>query len=92
MNKNTTADGSEEEAWQDSDGGNEVEPTSTARTPLFVAYNSARYHRQDLIRNIQNQSQSHLICYVSGAQCMIAQDDVIQFGDLLHNIPDGENH
>lgn len=78
----------------------EGEPTDQAgttsqsrpsRTPLFVAQNSPRYHRQQLIASIQRQTQSRLICYVAGPQARITHDDAMQFRDFFHNIEDGES-
>ena len=65
-----------------SDGG-----PSYSRTPLFEASNAARYQRQAIIRQIQEQTSYRLICYVSGGQANIARDDVMPFMDLLHNVP-----
>ena len=58
-----------------------------SRTPLFKASNAARYQRQAIIRQIQEQTSYRLICYVSGGQANIARDDVMPFMDLLHNVP-----
>ena len=64
---------------------------SSARTPLYAASNSERYHRQDLIKEIQQESEFRLISYVSGDFCRIERDDALQFRDLLHRISDGQN-
>jgi hypothetical protein len=61
------------------------------RTPLFQASHAARYHRQDIIKQIQGQTGRALICYVSDVRCGIDQDDTVPFGDLLHNVPRGES-
>ena len=69
--------------------GSDAEPS--VRTPLYAALNSDRYHRQDLIREIQNKSEFRLICYVSSSSCLIEHDDAIYFRDLLHRIGNNEN-
>lgn len=79
---------SEDEPTDQADTTSQSKPS---RTPLFVAQNSPRYHRQQLIASIQQQTQSRLICYVAGPQTRIAHDDAMQFRDFFHNIEDGEN-
>lgn len=59
------------------------------KTPMYEAYNASRYHRQELIRAIENRTQRSLICYVAGIYAPIDRDDVLGFVDLLHNIPKG---
>ena len=78
--------------------GREAEPqasgtdaTPSARTPLYAAYNSDRYHRQDLIREIQAESGFRLLCYVSVGDCAIDHEDEMYFRDLLHRVNDNEN-
>ena len=56
------------------------------KTPLYAASNSRRYERQALIRQIQEETQSHLICYIGGARSLITRDDVLPFHDLLRNL------
>ena len=65
-----------------------VEPSKTelTRTPLFQANHADRYLRQTLVRHIESQSDTRLICYVSGAKCAIDHHDVLPFVDLLHNV------
>lgn len=75
---------------QEGDDANAAKAMSPARTPLYAAYNSERYHRQDLIKEIQRESEFRLISYVSSG-ARIVHDDEIYFGDLLHGISDGEN-
>lgn len=65
--------------------------TPSGRTPMYAAYNSPRYQRQDLIGKIQEGSGYRLICYVSGSGCRIVHDDAMQFRDLLHPIEDGDD-
>ncbi|MCY4081449.1 MAG: hypothetical protein OXF54_14490 [Caldilineaceae bacterium] len=64
-----------------------------SRTPFFKASNAERYQRKDIISQIQNRTESRLICFVAGSrpECMINQSDTIPFVDLLHNVEDGEN-
>ncbi len=61
-----------------------------SKTPMFTARNSARYERQELIKQIDEAEACHLICYVGGPGSEIDRNDIIGFVDLLHNIPDGE--
>ena len=75
---------------QHGQAGNQATLLDT-RTPLFQASHAARYHRQDIVRQIQEQTGRPLICYVSDARCGIDQDDTVPFGDLLHNVPRGES-
>ena len=60
------------------------------KTPLFQANHAGRYQRQTLIKQIQHRTTRILICYVSGSECAIDQDDTVPFVDLLHNVP--RNH
>jgi hypothetical protein len=62
-----------------------------SKTPMYAALNAERYHRQELIRSIQVQSQCPLICYVAGKAAAIERDDVVGFVDLLHNVPKDAN-
>ena len=57
------------------------------KTPLFQAYNASRYQRQEIIKQIQENTGRRLICYVSGIRSAIDRDDVMPFVDLLHNMP-----
>lgn len=61
------------------------------KTPLFQAIHVERYQRQAIIKNIQDRSGHHLICYVSGTGCAIDRDDTVPFVDLLHNVPPSED-
>ena len=88
MTEVTTSD---EQAGQGTDGESAANVVSSARTPLYAASHSERYHRQDLIKGIQQESRFRLICYVSSGQCRIEHDDAMYFRDLLHRIDDGEN-
>lgn len=62
-----------------------------ARTPLFEAYNSARYQRQSLIREIQKYTTRPLVCYISGDMGRIDRDDTIHFNDLLYHLSLGQD-
>lgn len=62
-------------------------PKSPTRTPLYQANSADRYHRQELIKRIQDRTGRKLICYVSGRMCAIDEDDTMPFVDLLHNVP-----
>lgn len=61
-----------------------------SKTPMFTARNSARYERQELIKQINEAEGTHLICYVGGPSSQIDRNDIIGFVDLLHNIPENE--
>ena len=76
---------------QDTPGDDSEERPVSVRTPLYAAYNSDRYHRQDLIRNLQTKSETRIISYVSGDHCGMEHDDAMRFGDLLHRIDKGED-
>ena len=60
------------------------------RTPLFEANSAARYQRQTSIKQIQAHTGRRLICYVSGSECMISENDTMPFVDLLHHVQPGE--
>ena len=66
----------------DPDGGTK-RPT---RTPLYQANAADRYHRQSVIKQIQDCTGRTLICFVSGNKCVIDDDDIMPFADLLHNV------
>ena len=74
---------------QDGTGIERTLPSET-RTPFFLANHSARYQRQELIREIQNRTGRPLVCYVSGIRSGIDEDDIMPFIDILHNVPPGE--
>ena len=60
-----------------------------SKTPMFTAMHSARYQRQAIMRELDRERKSNLICYVSGDHREVERNDVIGFVDLLHNIPTG---
>jgi hypothetical protein len=61
------------------------------KTPMYEAIHAARYHRQALIKRIQEEHGRHLICYVSGKSACIDRDDTAGFMEILHNIRPGES-
>ena len=65
----------------------------SAKTPFYEALQSDRYHRQGLIRTIQERSNTDvaLMSYVAGADTEIYPDDVIGFVELLHQIDLGRD-
>ena len=67
---------------RDSDGG----VKRPSRTPLYQANAADRYHRQAVIKQIQDCTGRTLICFVSGNKCVIDDDDIMPFVDLLHNV------
>src|SRR5260221_8942706 len=61
------------------------------KTPMYEAIHAARYHRQTLIKKIEEEYGHRLICYVSGKSGSIDRDDTAGFMELLHNIQPEEN-
>lgn len=61
-----------------------------SKTPTFTAIHAARYHRQDLIKELEKIQQRTLLCYVSGPFAQIGRDDAAGLGDLLHNVGLGQ--
>ena len=57
-----------------------------SKTPMYEAIHSARYERQELIKNIRETYGRQLVCYVCGAAALINRDDTVFFVDLLHNV------
>jgi hypothetical protein len=66
-------------------------PAAPKKTPMYEAFNAPRYHRQALIREIEEEWGNRLICYVSGSNAAICRDDTVGFMEVLHNIPPDEN-
>lgn len=62
------------------------EPKRPTRTPLYQANAADRYHRQELIKQVQDRTGRTLLCYVSGSKCSIDDEDIVPFVDLLHNV------
>lgn len=61
-----------------------------AKTPFFVANSALRYHRQQLIKDIETLSNRKLLCYVCGNEAEIHRDDTAGFVDMLHNVHAGD--
>lgn len=88
MKSNIPPNSSEPEKANDLPGpGNQV-PT---KTPMYEAMYASRYHRQALIKEIGVESDSTLVCYVSGKAATIDRDDVVGFVEMLHNIEPEQN-
>ena len=68
----------------------EPKPRRMRKTPMFTAVHAGRYNRQELIREIDFEEKTSLICYVGGDGTEIERDDVLSFADLLHNIGPNE--
>jgi ATP-dependent protease ClpP protease subunit len=57
-----------------------------SQTPLYHAIHKARYSRQELVRQIQDETKRKLIVYVANLRHpggAIDQNDILAFGDLL---------
>jgi hypothetical protein len=61
------------------------------KTPMYEAIHAPRFHRQALIKAIEEEWGRRLICYVSGRAASINRDDVAGFMEILHNIQPEEN-
>ena len=57
------------------------------RTPKFTAMNALRYQRQALIRALEKETNTNLLCYVAGTNAGISRDDTAGFVDMLYNVP-----
>ncbi len=62
-------------------------PRSPRKTPMYEAQNAERYGRQTQIKQMQEKTNSRLLCYVAGNGAQITRDDIIGFVELLHNVP-----
>ncbi len=63
------------------------------QTPLYHATHKEWYSRQQLIKDIQGETQRELIVYIANLQHRgggIDQNDVLAFGDLLHDKADSD--
>src|SRR5438045_2560440 len=78
-------------ASQQADAGTRTPSAAPTKTPMYEAIHAARYHRQALIRRIEEEYGHRLICYVSGKAASIDRDDTAGFMELLHNIQPGES-
>lgn len=63
-------------------------PKIPSKTPLYEAMHAARYVRQTLIKQIEQVTETTLICYVA-PNSEIDRQDVIAMVDLLHNVVPG---
>ncbi len=68
---------------QDAPNGANGSPT---KTPMYKAIHAPRYHRQALMKSIEDEWSCRLICYVSGKAATIDRDDIVGFVEMLHNI------
>ena len=66
-------------------------PKPPTRTPLYQAKSADLYQRQAMIKQIQDRTGRALICYISGNKCVIDDEDIMPFVDLLHNVPPNHN-
>ena len=73
---------------QPSENRSESTTRAPTKTPMYTAMNAARYQRQELIKAINDQEQTQLICYVGGLETEIDRNDIIGFVEMLHNIPE----
>src|SRR5713226_3676513 len=64
---------------------------SPSQTPLFHAINSARYARQDQIRQIEQRTGRRLLCWIAEPHAEIDKYDIAPMGDLLQHVADGED-
>lgn len=64
-------------------------PKAPGRTPLYEAMNAERYTRQTLIKEIEAETATSLICYVASPASHIDRLDTVAMVDLLHNIQPG---
>lgn len=67
------------------------QPAPPSKTPMYEAIHASRYHRQALIRSIEEECGRRLICYVSGRAATIDRDDSAGFMEMLHNISQGQS-
>jgi ATP-dependent protease ClpP protease subunit len=64
-------------------------PFRVEKSPMFTAMHAARYQRQALIRQIQEDGPT-LLCYVAGVRAPVDRIDTLGFVDMLHNVVPGE--
>lgn len=71
--------------------GQEITPPQKqqSRTPLYEAMQAHRYARQTLIKEIEAETSTSLICYVAPALRQIDRLDTLAMVDLLHNVTPG---
>ena len=61
-------------------------PRPFSKTPAFAAQNASRYQRRQLLNDVQVLTGRTLICYIDTSRLGIGRDDIVGFGDLLHNV------
>lgn len=60
------------------------------QTPLYHAFEQARYSRQTQIGVIEERTGHQLICFIGGPQTSISSNDIPPFVDLLHDVQRSE--
>lgn len=73
-----------------SDAPKAIADRKFSKTPLFTANHAARYQRQQLIKEIEEETGRILLCFVGGDCAEIHRDDTVGFVDLLHNVHAGD--
>lgn len=92
MNSSDTVAPTGDDTSESQPGTDDASPfASPTKTPMYEAIHAPRYHRQMLIKAIENECGPRLICYVSGRTATIDRDDTVGFMEMLHNIQPGEN-
>ena len=56
------------------------------KTPMYLAINSPRFQRQQLIREIEELTGRTLLCYICGEHAEIGRDDTLGIVELLCNV------
>lgn len=64
---------------------------SPTQTPLFHAIHTARYSRQEQIRQIELRTGRRLLCWIAEAHAEIDKNDIPPIGDLLQNVAPDED-
>ncbi len=62
--------------------------TLPSQTPLYHSLHSGRYARQEMIRQVEEATNRRLVVFFSLAPLFPDGNDIMGFGDLLHNIND----
>jgi ATP-dependent protease ClpP protease subunit len=65
--------------------------SESRKTPLYQAIHGERYHRQELIRDIQGRTKRRLICFIVGDSTMISRQDTLGMVELLHFVEKGSD-
>jgi len=63
--------------------------SSPSRTPKASAKGAFRHQRQKLIRALEAETGTKLLCYVSGMKAFITRDDTAGFVEMLYSVPQG---